>query len=150
MDVRFYPFTRNSIYIQQMYILEKGYLKFKGYYHEKEENLPKEQLMFVNKDMYLIRVDSKTQSEPDLSGSFYDEDVGANICLFPSYIVEIHFTILLKNPSKDKFTEILCDMKEDDKICDDRESDRWDAEHAARSKDESKAIEVDNIVASES
>jgi hypothetical protein len=132
-----------------MYILKKGYLKFKGYYHEKEENLPKEQLMFVNKDMYWIRVDSKTQSEPDLSGSFYDEEIGANICLFPSYIVEINFTILGKNPSKEKFSEILCDMKEDDTICDDRESARWDAEHAARLKGISKASEVCDVVGGE-
>lgn len=149
MDIHFYPFGGRTIYIQEMYILRKNYMKFKGYFHEEEENLPVEKLLFIGKNLYWISIHGKTQSEMDTSGGFYDEEVGANICLFPSYVVELHFTVLLKNPSMEKYITIAKDIQEDHKLISEREDARWEAERAARLKDISKPVEVGNIVGGE-
>jgi hypothetical protein len=147
-SVIFYP-LQTSTHIQQMHVLSKGYMKFQGYYHEKEENFPLEQLLCVGKDMYWILIHSKTQSEMDTSGSFYDETVGGNICLFPSYTIELSFSVLLKNPNKEKLREIIEDIKADHELIRERENARWDAEYAARLKNVSKADEVSNVVGGE-
>jgi hypothetical protein len=115
-----------------MHVLRKGYMKFKGYYHEKEENFPKEQLLCIGQDIYWILIHTKKQSDMDTSGSFYDETIGENICLFPSYIIELTFTVLGKNPEKEKFKTIVEDMKEDEKIIQEREDEKWEKERTER------------------
>ncbi|NDE62129.1 MAG: adenylosuccinate lyase, partial [Cyclobacteriaceae bacterium] len=104
-SVHFYPFQCNA-YIQELYVLHKGIMKFKGYYHEDEENFPMESLLCVGKDIYWILIHTKKQSDMDTSGSFYDETVGGDICLFPSYTIELTFSVIQKNPIKEKFEEI--------------------------------------------
>jgi hypothetical protein len=112
----FYPFGRHIIYIREMLIMRQGFVKFKGYYHEEETSFPIERLLFHNNDAYWIRIDSKKQYDMDVSNGFYDEDVGANICLFPSYVVELTFSVIMKNPPKEKMDEIISDIYEDEKL----------------------------------
>ena len=112
----FYPFGRHIIYIREMLIMRQNFIKFKGYYHEEETNFPIERLLFHKGNKYWIRIYSKKQYDINVSEGFYDEDVGANICLFPSYIVELTFSIIMKNPSKAKMDEIIADIYEDEKL----------------------------------
>lgn len=112
----FYPFGRHIIYIREMLIMRQNFIKFKGYFHEEETSFPIERLLFHKDNVYWIRINSKKQYDVDVSEGFYDEDVGANICLFPSYIVELSFSLLMKNPSKAKMDEIIVDIYEDEKL----------------------------------
>ena len=121
MDIFFAPNNRRIIYVRSILELRKNFMKFKGYYHEDEKNFPIEKLMYVGKQVYWIRIHEKKQYDMDLSGGFYDEDVGANICLFPSYIVELHFTILKKGMTKAETDQIFLDIMEDDKLIDARD-----------------------------
>ncbi len=121
MDRYYFHHTRRILYIQKMLIIRPGFMKFKGYWHEEESNFPIETLFYCGDDVYWIRIDSKKQYDMDTSGSFYDEGIGGNICLFPSYIVELEFTVLAKNMSKEKYSEILEEIKEDNRILEQRE-----------------------------
>jgi hypothetical protein len=112
-------------YISEMLEIKKNFLKFKGYCHEKEENLPVERLLHVGKKIHLIRIDSVKQYDIDTSGSFYDEEVGGNICLFPSYIVEITFTPVKANLTADQFHAAVADIKAEDDLIEIRESQKW-------------------------
>lgn len=139
MQVLFLPFVGSTIYVSEILELRNNFMKFKGYYHEKEENFPLERVMCHNDHYYHLRINSKKQYEMDTSGGWYDEDVGADICLFPSYTVELNFTILKKDPSKAEMDAILTDIMEDEKLLKERENAEW---QAARSRyDASRAAE---------
>ncbi len=109
--------------------IKKNYMKFKGYCHEKDENLPVERLIHVGKKIHLIRIDSVKQYDIDTSGSFYDEEVGGNICLVPSYTVEITFTPVKVNLSVDQFHAAVEDIKAEDDMIEKRESEKWREAH---------------------
>lgn len=147
-SVHFYPFQCNA-YIQELYVLQKGIMKFKGYYHEDEENFPMESLLCIGKDIYWILIHTKKQSDMDTSGSFYDESVGGDICLFPSYTIELTFSVIQKNPIKEKFDEIIQDIKADRELISERMDARWETERAARLKNIAKGVEVSNVVGGE-
>lgn len=110
--------------------IKKNYMKFNGYYHEKQENLPVERLIHVGEKIHLIRIDSVKQYDMDTSRSFYDEEVGGDICLFPSYTVEISFTPIKKDLSKDDFYNAIQDIKADDTLIETRESEKWREQYA--------------------
>lgn len=121
MDFHMMHHVGRIIYIQKMYTLRDGFMQFRGYWHEQEENFPLERLFCYNKNLYWIKILEKTQKEMDVSNGFYDEDVGGNICLFPTYIVTLKFVTLAKNPSKEKMAQIMLDIKEDDELLKARE-----------------------------
>lgn len=127
MDISFAPMFSRIIYVSKILELRNNFMKFKGYYHEEDKNFPIEKLMYYGKQVYWIRIHTKKQYDMDVSGGFYDEDVGANICLFPSYIVELHFTILKKGMNKAETDQIFLDIMEDEKLIRERARER-DAE----------------------
>ena len=101
-------------------MMRQGAMKFKGYYYIPEEHLPVERLLFHNDHVYWVRIDSKKQYDMDVSGGFYDEDVGANICLTPTYIVDLTFRVLMKDPPKAKMDQILLEINEDETLLKER------------------------------
>lgn len=109
--LHFAPNVGRNIFIKEMIELTPTTMKFKGYYHEPEENFPLEKIMYSRKHVYWIRIDSKKQYDIDTSGSFYDEDFGAEICLFPLYTVELQFQVLARDPSKERLDEIYKKIK---------------------------------------
>jgi hypothetical protein len=136
MQILFLPFVGSTIYVSEILELRNNFMKFKGYYHEKEEKFPLERVMCHNDHYYHLRINSKKQYEMDTSGGWYDEDVGADICLFPSYTVELNFTILRKDPSKAEMDLILVDIMEDEKLLKDREDEEWRQRHEASRSDQ--------------
>ena len=119
-------------YIREMLELRKGFMKFTGYFHEEEANLPVERIIHVGSKTHLIRIDSKKQYNIDTSGSFYDEGVGGEICLFPSYTVEITFTPIKANLSAEEFHAAIQDIKADDELVDERMKEKWEQEYEQR------------------
>jgi hypothetical protein len=120
MDYHMMPGVGRIIYIQKMYILRDGFMQFRGYWHEQEENFPLERLFYYNKNVYWIKILEKTQEDMDTSGGFYDEDVGGHVCLFPMYRVTLKFITLAKNPPQEQMTQIILDIKEDDALLTER------------------------------
>jgi hypothetical protein len=131
-DIRFFPFCRRMPYIREMLELRKGYMKFTGYFHEEEAYLPVERLIHVGSKTHLIRIDSKKQYNINTSGSFFDEGVGGEICLFPSYTIEITFTPIKADLSPEEFHTAMQDIKADDDLVDQRMQEKWDKEYETR------------------
>lgn len=105
-DVRFYPCLETKIDYYTMPFcrndelteldLQAGYMKFSGHWYIDNEKVLPEILIFRNKeDYYLIKITehNKTRDEAN-EGSFYDEDVGGYITLFPQYITELKFELI--------------------------------------------------------
>ena len=148
MQVLFVPFVGSTIYVSEILELRNNFMKFKGYYHEKEENFPLERVMIYKEHYYHLLIFSKKQYEMDTSGGWYDEDVGADICLFPSYTVELNFTILKKDPSKAEMDAALVDIMEDEKLLKEREDAEWRA--ARRRHEESRSSRDQHPIGTES
>ena len=96
----FVSFYNKSYKVKRPYVfeifsinIEKGFLEFDGHYYVDNKILPVKMHMNVRDDNensigYLVILYKKKELE-DTSKSFYDEDVGGNICLTPTNRIKL-------------------------------------------------------------
>ena len=126
-DILFMPNHLGNIYVSEIVSNISGEFIFKGHCYIDPEDFPIERILYDGKNVIWIKFLEKRVLEKDCdSGSFYDEDVGANICLFPTYTLCMPYKVLGVNLPKEKMDQIYDDIKADAELCEKRRNDRYE------------------------
>jgi hypothetical protein len=91
------PFLLGGIHIRRLIALTPTKLVFDGYFHIEPELLPIDRIICLigRKREYHIRI-KECKRGVGTSSYWYDEDVGENICLMPTEIIELTIEIVNK------------------------------------------------------
>ena len=101
------PFIHAGMHIRRLITLTPTKLVFDGYFHIEPELLPIERVICLigRKREYHIRIKEIKRGE-DTSSYWYDEDVGENICLMPTEIIELTIEIVNKRLTGPAFSAV--------------------------------------------
>jgi hypothetical protein len=115
MDIHWIPACTTNPYIQKLIKHENNTIIFDGHFYLEDEVMPIKRIMYVNDTLSLVEITSKKTMD-NTSSYFYDEDVGQNICLFPTNVIEIQYNILKEIASSKELnklqSEIIADEEE--------------------------------------
>lgn len=88
------------LFMKELKEFSNNSILFDGYFRAEAKLLPIRQLMYVRIpdtdkfDCHLITIDSKEVLEDTSGGGCYDEELGGYVCLTPTELIRIHYTIL--------------------------------------------------------
>lgn len=116
----FQPLNISNIYVQEVIKHTADTLIFKGHCHIAPEDFPIERILYHGGHNFLIRFLTKKELEMACVGSFYDAEVDGDICLSPTYTLEMTYKILATDLPNEKVIEHMLDMQEDDRMIKDR------------------------------
>lgn len=92
-------------YIQETYEFTDTTIVFNGYFRLESKTLPVRRIMESGGKYYWIEILTREEIE-DTSSSWYDEDVGGNICLTPTAKIRITYTILKELMTNDELRAV--------------------------------------------
>ena len=132
------PYIHGGLHIKRLITLTPTKFVFDGYFRIEPELLPIERVICLmgRKREYHIRI-KELKRGTDTSSYWYDEDVGENICLTPTEIIELTIEILatqLPGPAlRDVVDAITAHEKSEEfqKRNEDARRERADREYAA-------------------
>jgi hypothetical protein len=101
------PFLHSGMHIRRLITLTPTKFVFDGYFRIEPELLPIERVICLigRKREYHIRI-KEMKRGADTSSYWYDEDVGENICLMPTEIIELTIEIVNKRLTGPAFSAV--------------------------------------------
>lgn len=95
-------------------------ITFDGYFHYEAELFSKEnpvrRFVKFQGHTYVLGFTAKREGE-DTSGYFYDEELGAKICLTPMAIIELDYVVIEKDPTQDLWPAIIASiLRQNDRL----------------------------------
>ena len=128
--VQIWPHSLKGPYINRLIALTDSKLVFDGYFRIEPEMLPVDRILWLieRKREYHICITDCKRGE-NTSHYWYDEDVGENICLTPTEIIELTFEVVAKDlpgPAFNALAEAI-EAREESKEFEDR---NWEARKA--------------------
>jgi hypothetical protein len=98
-------------YIEELLDVSGSYIHFIGHFHVRPEDLPTERILGYKGIHHLILID-RIERIRQLDTSFYDEEIGHNITLFPSYELKLHFEIIKRRLTHEEAMDHALRIKE--------------------------------------
>jgi hypothetical protein len=102
------PYIHGGLHIKRLITLTPTKFVFDGYFRIEPELLPIERVICLmgRKREYHIRIKGLTRGA-NTSSYWYDEDVGENICLTPTEIIELDIEILATQLPGPAFSDVV-------------------------------------------
>jgi len=79
---------------------------FNGYFYIEDTVMPIERLLYTEEGLYHVEIYEKKTLQ-DTSEYSYDEEIGGNVCFFPTAIIELKYRILNEVTKENR--ESICD-----------------------------------------
>jgi len=93
-------------YIMEMKTFTPDTILFNGYFYIEDTVMPIERLLYTEEGLYHVEIYEKKTLQ-DTSEYSYDEEIGGNVCFFPTAIIELKYRILNEVTKENR--ESICD-----------------------------------------
>jgi hypothetical protein len=93
-------------YIMEMKSFTPDAILFNGYFYIEDTVMPIERLLYTEQGLYHVEIYEKKTLD-DTSEYSYDEEIGGNVCFFPTAMIELKYRILNEVTKENR--ESICD-----------------------------------------